>query len=168
MKHLFHLTLLYGISIIVPPNFQQYERSIAQNDMQVQWKIEDQRIHFEVFAPTQGWVALGLNSESSLSKTQLIMGNMQKEALNLVEHYVLQPGDYRPVESLEQTSVLADQFGAQCAIGSTFRFSLPLNANDDFHQNWQEGQSLYLLIAYSNHDDFQHHSVMRSWVEVEL
>lgn len=48
------------------------------------------------------------------------------------------------------------------------RFSIHHSVNDKFHHELNEGESFFVLLAYSNEDDFAHHSAMRTSIQLKL
>ncbi|MEO0341072.1 MAG: hypothetical protein AAF242_17900 [Bacteroidota bacterium] len=47
-------------------------------------------------------------------------------------------------------------------------FELPLNSYDDFDYLHRIGEPFWLILAYSWHDDFGHHSAMRKHIPFTL
>jgi len=136
--------------------------------MEVSWEIVGERIHFTLSAPAHGWLGIGFNENAGLKGTYLIMGNVKDGRPMVMEHYVLSPGDYRPILDLGGTSSLGDITGQEFEDKTTIRFSVPVMLDLIYKKQLGKGKSFHLLMAYSSADDFQHHSMMRTSAKITL
>ncbi len=143
-------------------------KTITKNNMTVSWEIRSDTLYVEAFAPTEGWVAIGLNTDDQLQGTNLIMGCVIKGEVFIEDHYIRRPGDHLPIISLGGKDALQHRTGKEDALGTTIRFQLPLKAVDKFHLHLEACKAYYLLMAYSQEDDFNHHSMMRTSVKIIL
>lgn len=141
---------------------------VEKNDMMVTWWHEDDRIFFEMRAPTDGWVAIGFNSTENVEGAYLLMGSVQYDVTEVVEHYTISPGNYKPITELGAEAQLDDVFGTQTDSLTTIEFSVPVTAFSDYQKDLSVGNTYVMILAYSQEDDFQHHSIMRTSVDVEL
>jgi DOMON domain len=135
---------------------------VTHNGMSVSWRIDQTHIYFELEASTEGWIAIGFNKKDQLAGTNLIMIAVQKERAILSDRYILAPGDHREIAMLggEVQAQLLEAWEHQGLTRAIF--SLPLKLNDHWRFPLSAGQSLHLLLAYSQEDDFMHHSMMRT------
>jgi hypothetical protein len=156
------------ISITTDPLFDENARSVSKNGMEIKWRFDENRIYFEMKAPTKGWLAIGFNEASALKGTYLIMGQVANHQAVVVEHFVQNPGQYSPIKDLGGTVEVQDIVGWEEALFTKLSFSLPLAAVDHYRKSLTSGANYNLLIAYSQEDDFQHHSVMRTSVKIQL
>ena len=143
-------------------------KEITQNGMTVAWKLEDDRLHINLFAPTDGWVAIGLNTTAELTGTNLIMGCIVAGQVTLSDRYIVAPGNHRSITDLGGTSVARVLSGTETKAGTRLEFTLPLKAADQWHHDLPAGKKIHLLMAFSREDDFAHHSMMRTSVEISL
>lgn len=143
-------------------------KTITKNDMSISWKVHNDSLWVEAYAPAYGWVAVGFNTTDQLKGTNLIMGNVIKSKITIEDHYIRRPGDHIPVLALAGIDALQDRNGHENGLGTTISFRLPLAAVDQYHIDLQEGKSYYLLMAYSQKDDFYHHSMMRTFIKIIL
>jgi hypothetical protein len=144
------------------------EKEIVKNKMKVSWHYEGDRIFFEMSAPTDGWVTIGFNTTSGIKDAYLLMGNVVKGELQVVEHYTLSPGNYKTINSLGEASQVKDIKGEENSNRTTLNFSLPIKAKSKYQKELSEGTEYTLIMAYSQEDDFEHHSIMRTSANVEL
>lgn len=167
MKTILLFIFLYGFVVTIP-NHYTCMKKIEKNGMSIQWKHQGNSIDFEVFAPTKGWVAIGFNQKNQLPGTNLIMGAVAGGQTLMSDRYIVGIGDHQAVEILGGSSHLSNIQGKETAKGTTLSFSISAKALDKFHWNLLEKEAFSLLIAYSQSDDFMHHSRMRTAVEIEL
>ncbi|WP_248724155.1 DOMON domain-containing protein [Seonamhaeicola sp. ML3] len=150
-------------------NAQENEnKSITKNKMTVSWHFKNDRIHFEMAAPTSGWVTIGFNTKTGISGAYLLMGNVVKDKVNLVEYYTKSPGNYDPISKFGVNPQVENIEGKEQFRKTTIRFSLPTTSISKYQKDLSEGMKYYMIMAYSQEDDFQHHSIMRTSVNVKL
>ncbi|GAB4415546.1 MAG: hypothetical protein OHK0039_24210 [Bacteroidia bacterium] len=164
----FSLSWLGAWFIILRPPQHSYPRHIERNQMVVTWTLTDTHLAISMQAPVGGWVAIGLNPEDRLDGTNLYMGRVQADRAEVVEHYVLRPGDYRPLVSLGGQTAVSQVSGSQHDGSTCLHFRIDRTVFDRYHHALQQGQLLHLLMAYSLEDDFAHHSIMRTSVQIRL
>lgn len=143
-------------------------KSIEVNGMTFLWMFNGGLLRCEASAPTTGWVAVGFNTQNELRGTNLIMGAIEQEFLNMDDQYIVKPGDHRSVIQLGGSEALTKRGGKEEDGITTISFSLPQLANDKFHHNLIQGVEYYVLLAFSQEDDFKHHSIMRTTIKLKL
>jgi hypothetical protein len=143
-------------------------KHITKNNMTVKWEHKQENILFEMRAPTKGWVAIGFNNTKSLKGTYLLMGRVRKGKAEVVEHYVEQPGVYKPISNYGVINQTSDIEGIEEKNSTIIRFSLPIHTISKYKKQLTKNSNWNLLIAYSLHDDFQHHSIMRTATNIKL
>lgn len=141
---------------------------VEKNGMKVHWEHRSDSVHFDVSAPTTGWLAIGFNPSDRLKNTYLIMGCHTGGSPRLVEHYAVKPGDYRPIVEFGGQPQATRINGTEKGGKTRLRFSLPLKAADHYRKDLHPGRQYFMLMAYSRSDDFQHHSIMRTSVQITL
>ncbi len=160
--------LIFMIALMNIACNAQQAKTITKNKMTVRWYYESNRIYFEMIAPTTGWVTIGFNTKVGTTGAYLLMGNIINSKVNLVEHYTKSPGDYSPISRFGANPQVENVEGIQQARKTTIRFSLPTASLSKYQKNLSEGKEYYMIMAYSQEDDFQHHSIMRTSVNVKL
>ena len=143
-------------------------KEINKNNMKVRWKIEKIYIYFEIEAPTDGWVAIGFNESASLAGTYLLMGHIQNGKVEVVEHYTDKPGSYKPIADYGISNQTISISGYEKGNKTRLKFAIPIKKASKYHKQLLPGTKWTLLLAYSLEDDFQHHSIMRTSVDIEL
>lgn len=161
-------TLLTCFIVGCSSNLESDRKTLIQNNMEINWHHKGPNIHISMSAPTEGWVAIGFNPSPGIKGTYLLMGHIEEGKPDVVEHYTLSPGNYRTLESLECSPRVKNIRGSEKEGTSLLSFTIPTRVNSAYHQDLSEGNEYNLIIAYSREDDFQHHSMMRTSVRVEL
>ncbi len=163
---LFFLTYFWSLQAI-PLNFMNM-KTIQKNGMTVHWKYTNDRVYFEMKAPTKGWVAIGFNETEHITGNYLLMGNVINNRANVVEHITLGPGSYQSFATLKKETSVKDIKGIEDREGTTLQFSVPITSNNPYTKDLSERKRYVLLLAYSQEDDFQHHSMMRTLISIQL
>lgn len=162
------MLLCLALFTCTEPQDLQNMKEISKNNMTVKWKIEKEHIHFEMEAPTDGWVAIGFNETSALAGTYLLMGRIRNGTAEVVEHYTERPGSYQPTTNygvpVQVFSVTGDEKGKMTRLN----YSIPIEKASKYHKQLSPETKWTLLMAYSLEDDFQHHSIVRTSVEIKL
>ena len=145
-----------------------YPKTVSKNNIKISWHFEKDRIYFEMSAPTDGWVTIGFNTTAGTKGAYLLMGNIVDSKASVVEHYTLSPGNYKTIESLGEVPQVSDVSGSEISSYTRLKFSLPLKSTSDYQKDLMVGTEYTMIIAYSREDDFQHHSTMRTAIDISL
>lgn len=153
----------FGLLLAINISAQHIDmKQVEKNGMEVSWHFSDQLIHFEVEAPTQGWVTIGFNTHTGIQGAYLLMGRIKHAKAEVVEHYTVSPGKYKPITQLGGEVNIKQISGEESNGRTLIRFSVPVEASNAYQKSLKEGLSYTLILAYSAEDDFQHHSRMRT------
>lgn len=148
--------------------FGQNTKYINKNGMIVTWEHQNDRIHFTMEAPTDGWVTIGFNIHDGTKGAYLLMGKVVDGKAQVVEHYTSNPGNYRPITQYGVTTQVNDTRGIETSEKTSISFSLPTKSHSKYQKSLNIGQQYHLIMAYSQEDDFQHHSIMRTSTKIKL
>ena len=168
MKKLF---LLISLTILTLGSCQAQKdnmKTIDKNGMKVSWHFKNERIYFEMSAPTDGWITIGFNTNSGIQGASLLMGNVIDGKTNLVEHYTSNPGNYKPITELGAAAQVENIEGTEGNNFTQIKFSLPIEALSQYQKDLKPNMDYFMILAYSREDDFQHHSMMRTHIKVTL
>jgi DOMON domain len=136
--------------------------------MTFQWRFSKDHLQCKATAPADGWVAIGFNIKNELSGTNLIMGAVEQDYVTIDDRFIVKPGDHQSIIDLGGSEALLQRSGKEENGITTISFSIPFSVNDKFHHNLYEGKEYYVLMAFSQEDDFQHHSTMRTTIKIKL
>ena len=159
---------IIGWSGLYDVGLAQKTNKVERNGMEVSWQIVGDRIFFEMSAPTTGWIAIGLNESKELTGTYLIMGRVKDGSPEVVEHRTLSPGNYKSFKALGASATVHLISGSQSRLGTRLGFSIPLTKVSEYHKDILSSEGLNVLMAFSTHDDFLHHSIMRTSVWIDF
>ena len=159
-----YLILLFCLASL--PGIAQ--KSAEVGGMQISWKYIDGYIEFNVSAPNDGWVALGFNQKNDIKDTHLLMFSTDGERQDFQELYVKAAGN--PVQVSELFEKTTDIVYSCEEEGKTTQvlFRIALNTYPEYSTSLNKGTEVWLICAFSEDDDFEHHSMMRKHVKVVL
>jgi len=165
------LIILYGFAVVL--NGEKYNdfqsgNSVSKNGMEVSWEFDGDLVSFEMAAPTQGWVTIGFNTTEGMTGCYLLMGRVFKGKAEVVEHFTQSPGNYAPITKYDVKSQVKQQSGAENEKLTVIQFSIPQKAISKYQKDLFPNSEYVMVMAYSQEDDFQHHSTMRTSVKVKL
>jgi DOMON domain len=143
-------------------------KSTTVQGMTFQWRFDKDHLQCKATAPTNGWVAIGFNTNDELSGTNLIMGAVTQAVITMDDRFIIKQGDHKSIIELGGSDALTHRYGKEENNTTSISFSIPLSVNDKFHHNLVEGKEYYVLMAFSQEDDFQHHSMMRTTIKIKL
>ena len=139
---------------------------MTREGMTVTWRLQATAAEFSLRWPSHGWAAIGLNTQSGLPGTQLLMVSIVNGRPVISDRHAVAAGDHRPVQALGGAVHLAVR-GGQCdASGCEAVFVVDRAPRDRLHHALEPGRPYYLLMAYSAQPDFDHHSLFRTDVEI--
>ncbi len=167
INKLLFMTLLLSEGFSAQAQQKDFE-SVTVNGMTFHWRFDKDHLQCRATAPTKGWIAIGFNTKDELSDTNLIMGAVEQGYVTVEDRFIIKPGDHRSVIDLGGSEALMHRSGQEENGATTIAFSLPLSVNDKFHHNLYEGKEYYILMAFSQEDDFRHHSFMRTTIKIKL
>ena len=168
MDKLINFVLVITIALLVSMQMPQNKRMESASSMEVTWYESSSRIFFELKAKTKGWLCIGFNDNSGMTGAYLIIGRIYNGSVDVVEHYTSSPGKYQSINSLGGDTDVRNIDGVESEKRTTISFSLPKVAPSKFQQDLELGKEYTMIIAYSNDDDFQHHSAMRVNRKIKL
>ncbi|MEM6807432.1 MAG: DOMON domain-containing protein [Bacteroidota bacterium] len=143
-------------------------KKLEKNGMLVSWEQKGSYWEFEMSSPSQGWMAIGFNEKEGLAGTNLIMGAIKEGKVELSDRYIIRTGFHVALTDLSVVEKLELIGGEEDKNGSRISFRIPMKSQDYYHKNLHPASSFYLLLAYSQEDDFKHHSMMRTSVKITL
>ena len=155
---LFCLASLPGIS----------QKSVEVGGMDISWRYIDNYIEFKLSAPNDGWVALGFNQKNDIKDTHLLMFSINGDRQDFQELYVQEAGNPVQISKIFDKSTDIVYSCEEENKKTSVLFRIALNTYPEFSASLKEGTEIWLICAYSEEDDFEHHSMMRKHVKVVL
>jgi len=161
-------SIVFLILFLTQIAFAQSMKRISVKGMEIKWSLMKDTVQFEVFAPTQGWVAVGFNSSNNIVGANLIMGASKNNKSIFEDQYVISTGVHKEFKLVGGKTAISNLICTENASGTTMKFNIPQKQLDKFHHPLASGKKIWLICAYSQQDDFDHHSIMRKHIEVTL
>lgn len=118
------------------------------------WVDEGPVLVVTLSAPTTGWVAIGFNRGPELAGARLVMASVQG-ATALAEEHVAAPPEHFRVDDLRVRSAREVSGRTEVTVEVPRVRGVPGELRLD------EASVGHLILAFSESDDFQHHSRMR-------
>jgi hypothetical protein len=95
-----------------------------------------------------------------MAGTYLIMGNVINGKASVVEHYTISAGNYKKFSDLGANNSVKDVQGSENKQHTKLQFSLPIKSSNKYSKDLSHEKEYIFLLAFSQEDDFQHHSIM--------
>lgn len=132
--------------------------------VEVSWSVVGEDLEVTARAETTGWVLVGFHSQPQLSGARLVMAAVTDGGPVLEEH-VAEP----PRHAARTAGAVAVMLAVTQVEGGTIAtFRIPLDPSDTSLPTLTPGERTWIWLAYSNHDDLQHHSARREGMWVVL
>jgi len=160
-------SLLFGPLFSVLSSYRSDAAEVSDGQvtagrMQFGWHHREDRLFVALTAPAPGWAAVGFNGSEQLEGTRFVMGVADVYGgLRLEERIALSNG-HRPVDQLGGRSEIAHAEGRIAGRNTHLTFSLPHETMEPFRISRTPGTKSYLMLAWSHHPDFTHHSAWRN------
>lgn len=137
-----------------------------------EWSHMEGRLHGQLSAPTDGWIAVGFNNKPRLRDTRFVIAVTSGKSVYAKEHIALVP-QHKNVTEMDLPETLADVSGFFQESRSHLSFSLP-HQIPNHTQNRQHtlslapGSNVHLMLAWSRAPEFNHHSAWRKHFNITL
>lgn len=142
------------------------EKEIRQGPMTCTYNLQGDSIEIELKAPTLGWLAIGFNSENSIVGSDLKQLTIRKEQVYYEDQFVQAFQTNPPDVSHGGESNVTIINGVEKAGSTTIKFRIPMQSTDKYDFKHCTEKDFWLILAYSQSDDFEHHSTMRKHVKM--
>lgn len=142
------------------------QTSFTKNGMSFTYEILDETITIKLKAPTKGWVGVGFNTQNQIVKSDLLLFRVKEGRTEGMDMHVVGFGNPKEDRELGGTTDFTHLKGIEQDGYTQVEFQLPFPSSDEYDFKHQLKQPFWLILAYSTHDDFGHHSRMRTHVEM--
>ena len=143
-------------------------KTLEAEEFLLEWEHHEDHVTFTLFAPTDGWIALGFTENDDIVDTNLIMMKVDDDLIYAEDQYVVGFGKNPTVKSLGVESRIFDLDGNEANGKTTVSFSISKDKLDKYHFDLSEGREINVWLAWSVSDDFDHHSRKRILRKIEL
>lgn len=137
------------------------QKEIEANQMILRYEIIGDSIYGFISAPTTGWILIGFNDQNTVNKADLKFFSVVNGKAMVSDHKNLGFRDYPADSTLGGANEIRIIYHSERENQTGFLFALPLRTDDSNDFQHTVDQSFWLILAYSEEDDFKHHSMMR-------
>lgn len=167
---------LFGIAgaLIAAPALAQVSRPAAERrswnaaGMMLGWAHAGGEVHFEMRAPTRGWLALGFNDKAEMAGTRFLIATFAEGVVRAEVHLAGADGRHASVANGEPSAWLRSLEGWTDERETQFTFAVPHQAAEFAPLSLAPGSRLYAMLAWSVSTDLDHHSRQgeNGWLEL--
>ena len=125
-----------------------------------EWRHTAGYLECRLSAPTAGWIAAGFNEHAGLRDTRFVIASVSGPHIVADEHLAIVPA-HKPVQSLGLHPALYSISGAYTDGVSHITFSMAEEIPGRPNLQLGRGSLIYLMLAWSQSSDFEHHSAWR-------
>ena len=144
------------------------QERITVNGMTFAYDILEDNIEISLEAPTHGWVGVGFNDGNDIVGSDLYLFHVVGKEVEALDMYVVGFGDPRKDSQLGGIHSVQTLTGLEVNGHTKVTFQLPFPSMDPYDFKHSLDKQFWLILAYSTHDDFDHHSRMRKHISFTL
>ncbi|MEL7001161.1 MAG: DOMON domain-containing protein [Bacteroidota bacterium] len=157
--------LVLFITLFSPAALIAQGKSVNLGGMEMSYRLRADSIYITLSAPTTGWIGIGFNSQNSIVKSDLILFHIIDNQTEAVDMYVVAAGNPQKDDNLGGQQSITVKHSLEAEGKTTVRFSVALRSRDRYDYQHNPGDDFWLILAYSTHDEFEHHSRMRKHIK---
>lgn len=149
--------------------FELYgQHEVEVNDMKFSYLVDRDSIYVTLRAPTLGWVGVGFNNQNNIVGSDLLLFHIIDGETEVLDMYVAGLGNPKEDERNGGEMSIRSIKGIEKNEFTQVTFSRAMDTADLYDFAHQKGKSFWLILAYSLHDNFSHHSRMRKHILLKL
>lgn len=163
--------LLYASIFTIGINNPTAPKTHQMAGITAQWHFDEEEhlLCIDLVTPGDGWIAVGFNNKRQFVGSNLIMASQANGLLTVEDQFITGMGEHPSVEQLAGTSHIANaEMNQQHDGNQQLTLHIITQPTDNFHYILGSGKRIYLTLAYSSSPDFDHHSVQRASVWINL
>ena len=139
--------------------------SVSIQGMELSYALRSDSIDITLSAPTRGWVGIGFNKVNSIVGSDLMLFHIVENKSEVLDMFVLSAGNPKPDVELGGSTTAVIKQALETGNRTVIDFSMPLHSKDPYDFPLEPGKDFWLILAYSTHDEFDHHSRMRRHIQ---
>ena len=144
------------------------QKEITVKGMKFSYQLLGNEIEITLEAPTTGWIGIGFNDQNSIVKSDLLLFHVIRDKVEALDMHVIGFGNPKKDLSLGGTMDIKKLKGKEENGTTKIQFSLPFPSEDVYDFKHSINEQFWLILAYSTHDEFDHHSRMREHIQFTL
>ena len=159
-----------GSAEVTPQAGENGFTRVAAQDVELEWKVDGEKIVFVMSAPTTGWVAVGFDPDRAMKGADMIFGFVEGGEAEISDHYGDGLFSHKADTALGGSKDVRLIEGSEENGRTTLRFSVPIDSGDQFDRSLTPGEIHTVLFAYGpdGEDNFSAKHAFRSSAEFEL
>ena len=130
-----------------------YDHSFKFKDMDIQWRLDGDQIHFQLSAKTTGWVGIGFDPEDAMKGADIIIGAVKKGKVRIEDHYGNRKRNHASDEKLGGESNILNPKGSEENGVTTISFTLPLERKGEYDKSIDPSKVSRVMVAYGTGRD---------------
>jgi hypothetical protein len=140
---------------------------VQESGVEFQWRHQCDLVVCQFQAPTRGWLAVGFNSTPQLLGTRFVIAARSNGMAQFEEHMAVETG-HRRISTLGFEASISNASIRHLPTSSLLRFSYPTEFADQPDLHLHNGAKAFVMLAWSTHTDFDHHSAWRNHYPLTL
>ncbi|MEM1134857.1 MAG: DOMON domain-containing protein [Bacteroidota bacterium] len=150
--------------IILSPFVLLAQKEVTVNGMNFSYQLKKDYIEIELAAPTSGWVGVGFNAKNDIVNSDLFLFHIVNNKVEGRDMFVESFANPKDDTALGGTMDIKNLRGTEKDGKTKVIFELPFPSIDQYDFKHKMSKEFWLILAYSTHDDFDHHSAMRKHI----
>lgn len=161
IKYIFLFSILF-----FSPTASGFEVDVVKNEMTANISLEQNEVIIDLTAPKKGWFMIGLDRDNNLQNARLFFVRIINNEMEVEEHRTdfSYPAPYHKM-TLYNSKLIEKSFFNSSPEENRAVFKIPLQGEFPDQVNLEVSQTIYVILAYSNENDFDHHSAMRTSIK---
>lgn len=153
--------ILFLMVMLIPLRHWAQGNTIEVQGMNMSYVIQQDSILITLKASTPGWLGIGFNDQNNIVGSDLLLFHVLDQQVEGVDLYVEGFGNPKKDTELSGMNSLRLINGFEKNGETQVTFIIALQSADPLDFQHELNKEFWLILAYSNHDEFDHHSRMR-------
>ena len=162
------VSLLCYVVLSIGPSGIFAQSSIELGGMKMYYRLRGDSVDITIEAPTKGWLGIGFNQKNDIVQSDLLLFHVVDGEAEVLDMYVKGVGDPRQDITMGGTNDIRIIKAEESNQSTVVSFSKPISSADRYDFQHQPGEEFWLILAYSTHDEFDHHSRMRKHIPFQF
>jgi len=144
------------------------QSEVEAGGMHFRYEVKDDSLICFISSPSLGWAMIGLNSKNTTEYADFKFFAVKDHKVIISDNKNIGERNYPKDTDLKGQQNIKLLEGKEVAGSSQFYFSIPLKSKDKNDYQIEFDIPFYLILAYSESDDFEHHSRVREHYMITL
>lgn len=127
---------------------------VAAGEVTVAWTLEEDQIHMELSAETEGWVSVGIDPEDAMGGADIIIGAVKNGKVRIEDHYADRKRGHSADEKLGGENHVMNQEGKEKDGVTTISFTRSVAAAEQWDKPFNTSGKTRVMVAHGSRDSF--------------